>query len=158
MTIRPARPGDGEKIFSLIKGLAIYEQLADDVVSTPQDFERDLFAENPVIRVLIAEDEGIAIGFALFFRSYSTFLGRSGIFLEDIFVNESNRNQGIGKALLSAVAQVAVDEGAGRLEWSVLDWNELAIGFYKKLGARMMDGWTNCRLEGAAIQSVAAGL
>ncbi len=155
MTIRPAERSDCAAICELIYNLAVYEQLAEKAVATPDDIERDLFGENPVIRVLIAEEEGAAIGFALFFRSYSTFLGRPGIYLEDLFVQSDHRGKGVGKALLKAVASIAVQEGAGRFEWSVLDWNESAIGFYKKLGAEMMDGWTTCRLEAEAIKTVA---
>ena len=151
MTIRPAEHSDCQTICDLIYGLAVYEKLADKAVATPGDIERDLFGPNPVIRVLIAEDERQPVGFALFFRSYSTFLGKPGLYLEDLFVVESHRGKGIGKALLGAVAQVAISEGAGRLEWSVLDWNEPAIGFYKNLGAELMDGWTVCRLEGDKI-------
>lgn len=154
MTIRSAEPRDCQTIVDLIYELAVYERLADKAIATAADIERDLFGENPVIRVLIAEiDE--PVGFALFFRSYSTFLGRPGIYLEDLYVKESHRGSGVGKALLSEVAKLAVAENAGRLEWSVLDWNEPAIGFYKKLGAVMLDDWTTCRLEGSAIQSVA---
>lgn len=155
MTIRPAKPSDCQTIVDLIYELAVYERLAHNAVATEEHIRRDLFGSNPVARVLIAEIEGAAVGFALFFRSYSTFLGRPGIYLEDLFVRESLRGQGIGKALLSEVAQVAVSEGAGRLEWSVLDWNEPAIGFYKSLGATMMDEWTVCRLEGNEIRTVA---
>ncbi len=121
------------------------------MVATAADYERDLFGPNPVIRVLIAESNE-PVGYALFFRSYSTFLGRPGIYLEDVYVREAYRGQGIGKALLAAVSQIAVEEGAGRLEWSVLNWNEPAIGFYKRLGAELMDGWTTCRLEPPHIQ------
>jgi GNAT superfamily N-acetyltransferase len=156
VTIRFAEPGDCETIVRLIGELAVYEQLADKAIATPADIERDLFGENPVIRVLIAEEaDGRTLGFALFFRSYSTFLGRPGIYLEDLYVHEEDRGRGIGKALLSAVAKIAVEEGAGRFEWSVLDWNEPAIGFYKRLGAEMMDGWTTCRLEGDGIRLLA---
>lgn len=155
MTIRPAEPRDCQNICSLIYELAVYERLAEKAIATPGDIERDLFGENPVIRVLIAEEDGRALGFALFFRSYSTFLGRPGVYLEDLFVHEADRRRGVGKALLSAVAQVAADEGAGRLEWSVLDWNETAIGFYKRLGAEFMDGWTTCRLEADGIRVLA---
>ena len=155
MTIRPAEPRDCQTICDLVYELAVYERLAEKAVATAGDIERDLFGENPVIRVLIAEEEGRALGFALFFRSYSTFLGRPGIYLEDLFVHESDRSRGVGKALLSAVAQVAASEGAGRLEWSVLDWNETAIGFYKQLGAEFMEGWTTCRLEAEGIRALA---
>jgi GNAT superfamily N-acetyltransferase len=157
VTIRPAERSDCQTICDLIYGLAIYEKLADKAVATPGDIERDLFGPNPVIRVLIAEDEGEAIGFALFFRSYSTFLGRPGIYLEDLYVREEHRGRGIGKALLGAVAEIAIAEGAGRFEWSVLDWNEPAIGFYKKMGAELMDGWTTCRLEGEKIGAFLRG-
>jgi GNAT superfamily N-acetyltransferase len=155
VTIRRAEPHDCQTICDLIYELAVYERLADRAIACAVDIERDLFGPNPVIRVLIAEEEDQAIGFALFFRSYSTFLGRPGIYLEDLFVRESVRGQGVGKALLSAVAKLAVEEGAGRFEWSVLDWNEPAIGFYKRLGAEMMDGWTTCRLEGDGIKALA---
>ena len=155
MTIRPAERRDCQTICDLIYELAVYERLAEKAVATARDIERDLFCKNPVIRVLIAEDEDRALGFALFFRSYSTFLGRPGIYLEDLFVHETDRGRGVGKALLSAVAQVAAEEGAGRLEWSVLDWNETAIGFYKKLGAELMDGWTTCRLDVDGIRVLA---
>lgn len=154
MTIRPAEPRDCQTIVDLIYELAVYERLADKAIATAADIERDLFGENPVIRVLIAEEEE-AVGFALFFRSYSTFLARPGIYLEDLYVKEEYRGSGIGRALLCEVAKIAVAENAGRLEWSVLDWNEPAIGFYKKLGAVMLDDWTTCRLEGAAIHQVA---
>jgi GNAT superfamily N-acetyltransferase len=156
VTIRFAERDDCQTICDLIAELAVYEQLAEKAVATPADIERDLFSDNPVIRVLIAEEEGgRPLGFALFFRSYSTFLGRPGIYLEDLFVHEADRGRGIGKALLSAVARIAIEEGAGRFEWSVLDWNEPAIGFYKNLGAEMMDGWTTCRLEGEGIRALA---
>lgn len=157
MTIRAAEPRDCQTIVDLIYELAVYERLAAKAIATATDIQRDLFGPNPVIRVLIAETDE-PVGFALFFRSYSTFLGRPGIYLEDLYVKESVRGQGVGKALLSSVAQIAMDEGAGRLEWSVLDWNDPAIRFYKRLGAEMMDGWTTCRLEGEAIQRVAEAL
>lgn len=155
MTIRPAEPRDCQTICDLIYELAVYERLAEKAIATAGDIERDLFGPNPVIRVLIAEEGSQVFGFALFFRSYSTFLGRPGIYLEDLYVHESDRGRGIGKALLSAVAQVAADEGAGRLEWAVLDWNQSAIGFYKKLRAEFMDGWTTCRLESDGIRALA---
>lgn len=154
MTIRAAEPRDCQTIVDLIYELAVYERLADKAIATSADIERDLFGANPVIRVLIAETDG-PVGFALFFRSYSTFLARPGIYLEDLYVKEECRGSGVGKALLTEVARIAVAENAGRLEWSVLDWNEPAIGFYKKLGAVMLDDWTTCRLEGASIQAVA---
>lgn len=157
MTIRAAVLSDCQTICDLIYELAIYEKLADKAVATAQDIERDLFCPNPAIRVLIAEDDGHPVGFALFFRSYSTFLGKTGIYLEDLYVKESERGRGVGKALLKEIAKIAVEEGAGRFEWSVLDWNEPAIGFYRRLGAEMMDGWTTCRLEGPAIHAVANG-
>ena len=154
MTIRSAELRDCQTIVDLIYELAVYERLADKAIGSAADIERDLFGENPVIRVLIAEEDE-PVGFALFFRSYSTFLARPGIYLEDLYVKEQYRGSGIGKALLAEVAKIAVAENAGRLEWSVLDWNEPAIGFYKKLGAAMLDDWTTCRLEGASILAVA---
>lgn len=154
MTIRYAEPRDCQTIVDLIYELAVYERLADKAMATAADIERDLFGANPVIRVLIAETDE-PVGFALLFRSYSTFLERPGIYLEDLYVKEEYRGSGIGKALLTEIAKIAVAENAGRLEWSVLDWNEPAIGFYKKLGAVMLDDWTTCRLEGASIHAVA---
>lgn len=153
--IRPARPGDEGLILGFIRELADYERLASEVVAGEPDIARTLFGDAPVARCLIASRGGEPVGFALYFRNYSTFLGRAGIYLEDLFVRPAARGAGVGRALLAAVAQVAVSEGAGRLEWSVLDWNRPAIDFYRKMGARAMAGWTVHRLTGGALRRLA---
>ena len=154
MTIRFARPEDCEAIIGLIHELAIYEKLEHLMVATPDKLSVDLFGDNPAIRSIVAETEAGIIGYAIFFRSYSTFLTKSGIWLEDLYVKQSERGSGVGKALLAKVAEVAHKEGAGRLEWSVLDWNEPAIGFYERLGATVMGDWRICRVEGDGILSM----
>jgi len=118
------------------------------------DLERDLFGENPVIRSIVAERESEVVGYAIFFRSYSTFLGKAGIWLEDLYVKQSERGGGIGKRLLQEVGKIARAEGAGRLEWSVLDWNDPAIGFYRKLGADILGDWRICRLDSDGIENL----
>ncbi|MBN9503053.1 MAG: GNAT family N-acetyltransferase [Armatimonadetes bacterium] len=118
------------------------------------DLERDLFGENPVIRSIVAERESEVVGYAIFFRSYSTFLGKAGIWLEDLYVKQSERGGGIGKRLLQEVGKIARAEGAGRLEWSVLDWNDPAIGFYRKLGAHILGDWRICRLDSDGIENL----
>jgi GNAT superfamily N-acetyltransferase len=157
VTIRPAIAGDVPVILELIRALAEYEKLAHEVVATEADLRRTLFGERPTAEVLIAEDAGAAVGFALFFTSYSTFLARPGLYLEDLFVRPAARGQGIGKALMTALARIAVDRGYGRFEWSVLDWNVDAIGFYRSLGAVGLDQWTVQRVTGDALRRLAAG-
>lgn len=154
-TIRSARPSDTKTILDLIRQLAAYEKLSHEVVGNEALLERHLFGPRPAAEVLIAERDGKPVGFALFFPTFSTFLTRPGIWLEDLFVIPEARGQGIGKALLSRVAEIAHERGCGRLEWSVLDWNEPAIGFYKSLGAVPMDEWTTYRLTGEALAKVA---
>lgn len=144
-------------ILDLIRGLAEYERLAGECVATEARLEETLFGERPQAEVIIASVEGTAAGFALFFANYSTFLARPGIYLEDLFVKPAFRGRGIGKALLVHLAQLAVDRGCGRLEWSVLDWNEDAIRFYESLGAKAMDEWTVYRVTGKALSSLAQG-
>lgn len=156
MPIRDARPEDCPAICALIRELAVYERLEHLMAATPADLERDLFCLNPVVRSIVAEQDGEIIGYAMFFRSYSTFLARPGIWLEDLYVKNSERGGGIGKALLAHVGRIAKVEGAGRLEWSVLDWNEPAIGFYKRLGADIMADWRICRLEEAGIAALSS--
>ena len=154
--IVPATESDVPAIHSLVKALAEYERLAHEVVSTEADIRNSLFGPRPYAEVILAKSDGLTVGFALFFHNYSTFLGRPGIYLEDLFVLPAFRGQGIGRELLVALARLAVERGCGRLEWSVLDWNEPAIGFYKRMGARVMDEWRICRLTGEALGKVAS--
>jgi GNAT superfamily N-acetyltransferase len=146
MNIRPAKPGDEPAIFELISALARFEHLEHQVTGSPAQLARDLFGPRPAAEVLLAEDDGRAVGYALFFTTYSTFLTRPGIWLEDLFVLESHRQRGIGKALLAETRRVAAERGAGRLEWSVLDWNTNAITFYERFGATVMPDWRICRV------------
>lgn len=155
ITVRPATRDDVPLILSFIKGLAAYEKLADEVRADEAKLAETLFAERPCAEVLIAELGETAAGFALFFSNYSTFLAKPGIYLEDLFVNPDQRGHGVGKTLLAHLAKLAVARGCGRFEWSVLDWNEPAIGFYKSLGAVSMEGWTINRLTGEALQALA---
>ena len=154
-TIRPANEHDAELILSFIHGLAEYEKLAHEVVATEQDLLRTLFSEKPSAEVLIAEYAGQASGFALFFSSYSTFLARPGIYLEDLFVLPEYRGHGIGLSLLSHLAALVAERKMGRLDWSVLDWNTPAIEFYERIGARGLADWTQYRLDGNALQHLA---
>lgn len=154
-TIRAARPSDTKTILELIRQLASYEKLLHEVTGDEALLERHLFGPRPSAEVLIAERGGEPVGFALFFPTFSTFLARPGIWLEDLFVIPEARGQGIGKALLTKVAEIAHERGCGRLEWTVLNWNEPAIGFYRKLGAVPMNEWTTYRLTGEALAKVA---
>ena len=138
----------------LIRELAVYEKLEHLMEISAGDLERDLFGENPVIRSIVAERGSEVVGYAIFFRSYSTFLGKAGIWLEDLYVKQSERGGGIGKRLLQEVGKIARAEGAGRLEWSVLDWNDPAIGFYRKLGADILGDWRICRLDSDGIENL----
>ncbi|MBO3274411.1 GNAT family N-acetyltransferase [Pseudomonas schmalbachii] len=152
---RPARPEDVPLIIALIGELAEYERLGHDMAADAARMHEHLFGPRPYAEVLIGEVDGEAAGFALFFHNYSTFLSKPGIYLEDLFVRPAARGLGLGKALLAALAKLAVERDCGRLEWSVLDWNEPAIGFYRSLGATPMDDWTVYRLTGEALASVA---
>lgn len=154
LSIRPATRRDAAQVFAFIRDLAEYEKLLDDVIATPEDIERALFAPQPRVFCDIAEWEGKPAGFALWFYNFSTFRGRHGIYLEDLFVKPAFRGHGIGKALLVGLAQRAVREGCARVEWSVLDWNEPSINFYKSLGAVPMDEWTIFRLTGDALHAL----
>ncbi len=156
VVLRPAGPQDAVELLRLVRALAEYERLPSAVEATAETYRAQLASDEPPFEAILAEVEGRAVGFALYFRSYSTWTGRSGIWLEDLFVERAHRRAGIGRALLVHVARVARDRGAGRLEWSVLDWNELAIGFYVKLGASVLSEWRNCRLDRSAIEAVAA--
>lgn len=151
--IRPATPNDVELILTFIQELADYERLSDQAVATADHLHSHLFGPRPFAEVLIGEVDGQASGFALFFHSYSTFLGKPGIYLEDLFVRESVRGAGLGKALLAQLAKLALARGCGRLEWSVLDWNTSAIEFYERLGARAQEEWTVYRLTGEALEN-----
>jgi GNAT superfamily N-acetyltransferase len=155
IVIRPATPTDLSLILSFIRGLAEYERLLDECVATEDLLREHLFGARPYCEVVIAEDAEGPAGFALFFHNYSTFLAKPGIYLEDIFVRPERRGHGLGKALLVHLAKLAVERGCGRLEWSVLDWNEPSIGFYRSLGARLMDEWTICRVSGEALVELA---
>ena len=155
--IRPAVPADVPTIAHLIRALAEYEKLSHEVVLDEQSLHEHLFGERPYAEVLLAQEAAEVVGFALFFHNYSTFVGKPGIYLEDLFIQPAHRDQGYGKALLIELAKIAVDRGCGRLEWSALDWNEPAIGFYRRLGARAMDEWTTFRLTGTALESLAKG-
>ena len=147
VSIRPARRGDEQSLFELIRELARFERLEHKVSGSASELGEHLFGARPVAEALLAEVSGVAVGFALFFTSYSTFLTRPGVYLEDLFVLEAHRKSGIGKALLEAVRDAARARGAGRLEWSVLDWNENAIAFYERFGATVMPDWRICRVE-----------
>jgi GNAT superfamily N-acetyltransferase len=155
LSIRPASRADLPLIAQFIRDLAEYERLADEVRFDEAELGERLFGPRPYAEVLIGEIDGIPQGFALFFHNFSTFEGKPGVYLEDLFVRPEARGSGLGKALLAALAQIAIERDCARLEWWVLDWNEPAIGFYKKLGAKPMDEWTTFRVEGDALKSLA---
>jgi GNAT superfamily N-acetyltransferase len=157
LSIRPATPADLPLIAQLIRDLAEYEKLAHEVRFDEAVLGQKLFGARPYAEVVIGELDGAPQGFALFFHNFSTFEGKPGIYLEDLFVRPEARGSGLGKALLSHLAMLAVERDCARLEWSVLDWNAPAIGFYKKLGARLMDEWTVMRVDGAALARLGAG-
>lgn len=154
LEIRAAQPGDEAQILDLIRALAEYEQLADQVSATPELLGRALFGTRPTAEAVLAEWDGEAVGLALFFQNFSTFLGRPGLYLEDLYVREAARGRGIGKALLLHLAGLAHQRGCGRMEWSVLDWNQPAIDFYLSLGAKPMNEWTVYRLDVDALATL----
>jgi GNAT superfamily N-acetyltransferase len=156
LTIRPAKSEDAPLIVQLIRELAECERAAAEAVATREDIVRDGFSGQPKFRVLIAEWSRQPAGFALFFNNYSTWRGRPGIFIEDLFVRPEFRKRGIGKSLLAKIAKIATDEGCGRLEWQVLAWNSPAIEFYGSLGARVMEEWMTMRVTGAALPGLAS--
>ncbi|WP_313802800.1 GNAT family N-acetyltransferase [Sphingobium sp.] len=156
VTIREAVPADIGAIHGFILALADYEKLSHEVKADRASLEKYLFGPRPMAEVLIAEHEGRAIGFALFFHNFSTFEGRPGLYLEDLFVVPDARGLGAGKALLSHLARLTLERGCARLEWSVLDWNEPAIAVYRSLGARAMDDWTVQRVDGEALSALAS--
>jgi GNAT superfamily N-acetyltransferase len=156
LRLRPATVADVPVILRLIRGLAEYERLLDECVATETQLHASLFGERPQAEVVIADWDGEPTGFALVFHNYSTFLARRGLYLEDLFVLPAHRGRGIGRALLAHLAQLAVARDCGRFEWSVLDWNAPAIGFYRALGAVPMEDWTIMRVSGEALGRLAA--
>jgi GNAT superfamily N-acetyltransferase len=155
--IRPAQEDDAAAILALIRALAAYERLADRLEIDEARLRAALFGAKPRVFCDIAEAGGAIVGFALWFYNYSTFVGRHGIWLEDLFVVPERRGGGVGKALLAALARRCTEESLGRLEWAVLDWNEPSIGFYRSLGAVALDDWRTFRLDGAALSRLAGG-
>ena len=155
--IRTAEPADVPLLLTFLHELASYEKLAHEVVATEHDMHAALFGERPVIETLIGSLDGEPVGYALFFPTFSTFLGKPGLYLEDLYVRPAARGFGVGRKLLEHLARITVERGWGRLEWSVLDWNEPSIGFYKKMGATPMDEWTVFRLTGSALRTLASG-
>ncbi len=154
--IRPAQQADITVLHALIRALAEYERLTSQVVGTVEDLRRELFSERPLIEAVLAWEQESALGFALYFHNYSTFLARRGLYLEDLFVLSDARGRGIGKALMRHCARVAVQRACGRFEWSVLDWNQPAIDFYQSVGATLLPDWRICRLTGDALSRFAA--
>lgn len=155
LQIRPVRPGDCPLILRFIRDLAEYERALEEVEATEAQLQALLFGDNPKVHGLICESDGEAVGFALYFYNFSSWLGRLGIFLEDLYVDPAHRGKGAGKALLQHLARQAVAEGCGRFEWNVLDWNEPAIRFYESFGARPQSEWVGYRLTGKALQRFA---
>lgn len=156
LSIRPATPADTGTILFFIRELAEYEKLLHEVVATEADLERDLFGASPKVFCELAEIDGRPVGFALWYYTYSTFQGRHGLYLEDLYVLPETRGQGVGKALLVELARRCVREDLGRYEWSVLDWNEPSIIFYKAQGGRLMTEWIRVRVTGPALQKLGA--
>ena len=155
LSVTKAGESDIPLILRFIKDLAIYERMRDECVATEEKLRSTLFGQNPAAEVLIARLDGNPVGFALFFHSYSTFLAQRGIYLEDLFVDPSARGKGIGFRLLSELARLAVERDCGRVEWAVLNWNDLAIDFYKRIGATALDELTTFRLAGESLHSLA---
>jgi GNAT superfamily N-acetyltransferase len=153
--IRAAGPADVPVILSLIRDLAEYERLSHEVEATEDRLRQNLFGERPYAEALIGELRGEPVAFAVYFHNFSTFLAKPGLYLEDLFVKPASRGLGIGRAILRRLASIAVERDCGRLEWSVLDWNEPALKFYKSLGAVPMDDWTIHRVTGDALRSLA---
>ncbi|GLK70445.1 GNAT family N-acetyltransferase [Ancylobacter dichloromethanicus] len=157
LALRPARPDDAALILAFVRELADYEKLLHEVEATEPDFARDLFGPQPRVFCDIAEWEGAPAGFALWYYTFSTFRGRHGIFLEDIFVRPAFRGRGIATALMRGLARRCLAEELGRFEWNVLDWNAPAVRFYRSLGAVPLDAWTMQRVTGEALEKLAAG-
>lgn len=150
-TLRAACPADLPAIVALIRELAEFERLSHLVVVTPESLQPHLFGPRPAAEAVVAEIDGVVVAFALFFTNFSTFLGRPGLYLEDLYVQPAFRGRGIGRALLQHLGALAVERGCGRFEWSVLDWNANAIAFYEKMGATVMPDWRICRVTGPAL-------
>lgn len=155
ISTRPATEADVPVILDFIRSLADYEKLSDEVVATEEGLRETLFGGSRSAEVLIGCVDGVPAGFAVFFHNYSTFLARPGMYLEDLFVRPDHRGRGLGRALITAVARLAVERGCGRYEWTVLDWNTPAIEFYRGLGARMMGDWRIMRVTGDALRAMA---
>ena len=155
-TLRVAVPADAAALVGLIRELAVFERLEHLLEVTPERLASHLTGPRPVVEAVVAEVDGAVVGFALFFTNYSTFLGRPGLYLEDLYVQPAHRGAGLGKALLRHLAALAVARGCGRFEWSVLDWNTAAIGFYECMGATVMPDWRICRVTGDALTALAA--
>ena len=154
--IRPATPSDVPAILSLLRELAAYEKLSHACIATEADFVQHLFGPTPAAEAMVAELDSHIVGYALWFRTFSTFLAKPGIYLEDLYVQPLHRNKGLGKSFLKHLARIAVERGYGRVEWSVLDWNEPSIGFYKSLGAEPLSDWTMMRLTGEKLRTFAS--
>jgi GNAT superfamily N-acetyltransferase len=155
--LRPAEPRDCAELDRLIRELAVYEKLEEQKVGTPEALRAALFGERPACEAIIAERHGHAVGFALFFTTFSTFLARPGIYLEDVFVEPEHRGAGIGKAILRRLAALAVERGCGRFEWRVLDWNEPSIRFYESLGGKVLPEWELVRMTAPEFTALARG-
>jgi GNAT superfamily N-acetyltransferase len=153
--IRPAASGDVDIILQLIQDLATYERAPNDVTATTEQLTEVLFGSKPAAEVRLAFEDKTPVGFAVYFYNFSTWLGRPGLYLEDLFVKPEHRGKGYGRALLIDLARIAEERGCGRMEWAVLDWNDPAIQFYRKLGAKPMDEWTVFRLTGDGIAKLA---
>lgn len=154
-TIRPATPADVPQILAFIRGLALYERAPDEVTATEEALLRDGFGPNPFYHCLMAEQDGEPAGFSFFFFNYSTWKGRAGVYLEDLYVEPRFRGLGIGKALLQQTAAFALNKGCRRMQWEVLDWNTPAIDFYRAMGAEFLDEWRNVRIEGEPLERLA---
>ena len=157
LEIRPATPADTDLILQFVRELAIYEKAEHEVLATPEHVQRTLFCEQPSVFGLICLSEGKPVGFAVYFFNYSTWQGRHGLYLEDLYVTPDSRGQGAGKALLQHLAKIAVDKDCGRFEWSVLDWNTPSIEFYDSLGALPQTEWIRYRMTGDALEALASG-
>jgi GNAT superfamily N-acetyltransferase len=156
LRIEPARPQHAAVLLSLVRDLARFERLEHQVVATEQQIRDELAASRPVIEASIAWDDQEAVGFALYFHNFSTFLGRRGLYLEDLYVVPAARGRGVGKALIAHLASIAVARGCGRFEWAVLDWNQHAIDFYRSIGAELLTDWRICRVTGDALSRLGA--
>jgi GNAT superfamily N-acetyltransferase len=156
ITIRPAGPHEMPLVLAFIRELAVYERLQHEVLATEHDLTAALFGARPYAEVVFACVDGTPVGFALFFHNFSTFLGKPGLYLEDLFVRPTARGRGVGRLLFAWLARTALERGCARLDWAVLDWNEPAIGFYRALGAVGQDDWNLMRLSGAALERLAS--